>query len=172
MRLDRRRQTGNVIIAFDGREPGLLIGESRIHGIQIYALQHRLQHRHALLICMTTRIDHVFERNHAVGPALQRAIHRSKIPIVFQPFLKLVRRKQVVEVARLRRIGQILQLPVPTGFIRRFVIRRLGFTVMFEDGIDQLALANRGNRLVNADRLFTECIDRRGVLIRGLLIRG
>ena len=99
---------------------------------------------HALSIGAAARVDHVLEGVDAERPRREIALHEPQVAIVLQAFLEFVRREQVIEVARLRRVRQVLQLPVPADLVA-LVVR--------DDGVEQPAVADRRDRLVDALRL-------------------
>ncbi len=61
---------------------------------------------HALRERAAARVDHVLERRDAERPRREIALHEQQVAIVLQAFLELVRREQVIQVARLRRVRQ------------------------------------------------------------------
>ena len=86
--------------------------------VEIDRVERLLQHRHALLRtpggacrpCLSNAVTLSCQRREV-------ALHEPQIAIVLQAFLELVRCEQVIQVTRLGRVRQLLQLPVPADLV-------------------------------------------------------
>ena len=103
-----------------------------------------------------------FERGDAQRPGREIALHEQQVAIVLQAFLELVRREQVIQIARLGRVRQRGELPVPADLVG---------LVVGDDRLEQVSAADRRDRLIDALRFLAEGFDGEHVLLRRLLGR-
>ena len=108
---------------------------------------------------LLARLHHVVERAETLRPGGEVLRHPVKGPVVLEPFLELVARKQVVQVARFRRVGQRRKLGEPAAAA---VVARLHCRV------EQVARADRADRFADARALGVVGCDRLLVVFDGL----
>ncbi len=115
--------------------------------------------RHAPLVRLLARIEHVVVGRYVIAPIVQIAAHIIELAIILQAFLEFVARQQRVQVARLGCVGQSRQLPVPGQRV---------FLVVVEQAVEQISVADLFDRIVDPLQLRIEGIDGRIVVFGGL----
>ena len=145
-------------------------GEARIYGstggqqlCRDIARQQGIGPRQSLPVGQLARCDHRRERVHALIPVLERAAEVGQVAVILQSLLKIIFGQQAVQVARLRRTGQLPELPEPSLLIR--------LLVGTQKILEHMSFADLRYRRIDALRLRVEGGDRRFVELGGLCVR-
>src|SRR5690606_34168026 len=115
--------------------------------VQIDLVEPRLDRRQALLEGPAARIENIVEGVEAADPLIESADQQTEVAIVLQRLLKGMRRQQLVQIAALRRIGNGVELPVPSA---------CGVLVRTDERFEQRAVAHRFDRALDAADLLVE----------------
>ena len=155
----------DVLAALDRLQARLELDAARRHGVEIDARQARVDFRQPLHVRALARVEDVVEGAEALDPTVEIAIELQQVAVVLEPFLETIARQELVEIAALDGIGDVLEAPIPT---RRFVG---GVFALAEQARDQLALLDAVDRAREAHDLAAERFDRVDVVIGRLLTR-
>src|SRR5690606_10603079 len=112
-----------------------------LHALRNPTRQQSIRARQALSVRTFARFDHVPERFHALAPAIQRLTEPCEVAVILQAFLEVVSGEHGIEIAGLRRIRHIAQLPEKA-------VSAIPFSR--EDRVQHVARANAADRLVYA----------------------
>ena len=105
--------------------------------------------------------EHVAEDAELVLPVLQVAAEELQVAAVLEGFLELVLRQHLRQVAGVRHLGQLADVPEPAHLLAG---------VALEQAVEQLAGADGGDRLVEARALALEGGDRVVVALERLAV--
>ena len=159
--LERGAERGHVVLRLDGaqlicqRDVALLQLADRARGEQ------RIRPWQPLGVGVFARLDHVLKGAHAVAPALQRAVQIHEVAVVLQSLLEIVPGQHRVQIARLGRIGQALQLPEPAV---------AGARIGAQHALEQVALLDARDGLIQLPVFGIEGLDRALVVLGGLRV--
>jgi hypothetical protein len=124
--------------------------------------EQRIGARQALGVGAFARIDHVAQGFHASGPVLEGVAEIDQIAIVLQALLEIVACEHRIQVARLGRLRQALELPEPAVVLALLLV---------EDGIEHRAVANAADGQIQPAILGVEGFERALVVLRRLSVR-
>jgi hypothetical protein len=119
--------------------------------------------RHALVVRLLARVEHVIVGRHIPAPAVQIAAHVVELAIILQPFLKLVAREERVQIPRFGGVRQRAELPIPGQGV---------LLVVVQQPVEQVSAADLLDRVVDMLDLRVEGIDSGVVIFGGLAGRG
>src|SRR5262245_4790293 len=135
----RRAERDGVLGALDRAEARLEVHALGEHLLEIYAPELLVDVGEALLVSPLLRVEDVVESAQALFPTLEIAIHVEQVAIVLQALLKAVRRHELVEVAALDGVGDLVEMPIPTRRAlgaARALAEQLRDELAGSDGID------------------------------------
>ena len=158
----RGAEGGDIVAGFDCGQPRINRRARRQQLRRRVAGQQRIGAREPFAVGLLAGINHGAVRLHALVPVPERAGQIPQIAVIFQTFLEIIVGQQAVEVARLRCVRQLLELPEPTLLA--------GLFVGAEQVVEHVAVADARDRAVEALRLLIERLDGGLVELRRLCI--
>ena len=151
----RRPQGRDIVRFFDLVDARFEVHALLRQAIQIGRGQYGIGLRHAPVVGFLARIEHVVIGGDIVAPIVQIAAHEIELAVVLQTLLEFIARQQRVQIARLGRVRQIGELPIPGQRV---------FLVVVQQAIEQLAAANAFDRVVDLLEFIVERLDCRVVV--------
>src|SRR6267143_1334466 len=157
-----RCQGLGVPFALDTRQP---LDLARMGGAQSLDLESALScdnARQSFGKPLSARGEHVTISSDALRPGVEIAQQKTQVAVVLQPFLKIMTRQQLREVAALGRIRRLAHAPEPSRFFSRVVAQKV---------LDQRPATNRRDCLIEPCDLARVGIERSFITRERLAVR-